>query len=67
MSGLAESATMRRINEQLNERFQHLSTGIVYRMVMEVAGMCELESIGRGTTYRSRADLSNPESWRRMP
>lgn len=67
MSGMTASAQVQRINAQLSERYQQLSTGIVYRVVMECAGMCELESIGRGTNYRSREQLNNTENWRRMP
>jgi len=67
MSSMTESAAVQRINAQLSERYQQISTGIVYRVVMECAGMCELESIDRGTNYRSREQLNNPENWRRMP
>ena len=67
MNGMTDSAQVQRINAQLSERYQQISTGIVYRVVMECAGMCELESIGRGTNYRSREQLNNPENWRRMP
>jgi hypothetical protein len=51
----------------MNERYQHLSSGVIYRLVMECAGLCELENIERGTLYRSREQLSNAEIWRRMP
>lgn len=51
----------------MNERYQHLSSGVIYRMIIEVAGLCELENIERGTIYRSREQLSDAEIWRRMP
>lgn len=63
---MQESPMVKRINQQC-ARYQHLHSGVIYRFVMEVAGVVSLESIGRGTKEVKRSDLDNPENWRRMP
>ena len=66
MNGMEQSATVRRINAQL-ERYQHLPTGVIWLCVREEGGICELESIERRVVRKPRADLDNPECWRKMP
>lgn len=66
MIGMTESATARKIDNQC-ARYQHLPSGVIYRKVMEVAGVVSLESVGRGSREVKRADLDNAECWRRMP
>lgn len=66
MNGMTESATVRRINAQL-ERYQHLPTGVIWLVVKDEGGICEMESIERRVVRKPRAELDNPECWRRMP
>ncbi len=64
---MTESATVRRINAQCQERWLHVPTNHEYRLIMEIAGACELEGIDRRTTYRSREVLEGSDEWRRVP
>lgn len=66
MPSMTESATVRRINAQL-ERYQHLPTGVIWLVVKDEGGICEMESIERRVVRKPRADLDNPECYRRMP
>lgn len=66
MSGMQESPIVRKINQQV-ARYQHLHSGVIYRFVGEAEDVVTLESIGRGVKLVKRADLDNPDNYRRMP
>lgn len=65
MNGMEQSATVRRINDQL-ERWHHKPSGRRGCVILEVAGVCELQGIDGRSFYAKRADLDNNEVWERI-
>lgn len=63
---MQESPMVKRINQQC-ARYQHLHSGVIYRVMMEFAGVVTLESVGRLVIEVKRSELDNPENYRRMP
>lgn len=67
MSGMTESAQVKKINELLGERYRNRISGRCYLLTREVAGMCTLEGIDRRIIEVSRETLDNPNSaWGRI-
>lgn len=65
MNGMEQSATVRRINAQL-ERWHHKPSGRRGCVIFEVAGTCELQGIDGRSFYAKRADMNNPDVWERL-
>lgn len=67
MSGMTESAQVKKINELLGERYRNRISGRCYLLTSEVSGMCTLEGIDRRVIEVSRETLDNPNSaWERI-
>lgn len=67
MSGMTESAQVKKINELLGERYRNRISGRCYLLTREVGGMCTLEGIDRRIIEVSRETMDNPNSaWERI-
>lgn len=79
MSGMTESAQVRRINAQClasepapkpvdhRQRYRHRVTNKSYVLVLELGGACELEGIDRRCIHQTCDTLDNNEIWERLP
>lgn len=67
MSGLAESATVRRINNQCGDIYRHKTSGIRYRVAYTIAGTHELHPISGPCQYATDEQLGNAEVWEKLP
>ena len=65
--GLEESATVRRINAQCAARYQHIYSGVIWRVCGGAGDEMELENIEGRREWRKVSELSDPDCWRRMP
>lgn len=67
MSGMTESAQVKKINELLGERYRNRTTNRSYLMIKEVDRVCTLEAVDRRTVEVSRETLDDPYSaWERQ-
>lgn len=67
MSGMTESAQVKRINELLGERWRNTVSGRCYLLTSERSGLCTLEGIDRRVIEVHREILEYPKStWERI-
>lgn len=55
------------MSDQKPERYQHLSSGVIYRVTGQEGQLLIIESIGYRQDRRTREELNNHNVWRRMP
>ncbi|MDP3978383.1 MAG: hypothetical protein Q8P85_10385 [Pseudomonas sp.] len=65
MSGMTDSAAVRRINEQC-ARYLHKPSGVRYHIAYSIGGLNELHPISGPCKYASDANLANTEIWSKL-